>query len=88
MEDMTKSAAPQPFAALPNETPDAALSASIRAHLAYRRATQADLAAVLGISQVQVSARMRGEVRWTVAELYAVAEFLEVKPVALLKDAA
>lgn len=78
---------PQPFAVPAKPTPDQALSATIRSYLAYRQAKQSDLAAALGISQPQVSARMRGEVRWTVAELYAVADFLGVTPGSLL-DAA
>jgi transcriptional regulator with XRE-family HTH domain len=64
------------------------VSASIRSHLAYRRLTQSELAEVLGISQTQVSARMRGEVRWTVNDLYLVAEWLDVAPSALLQAAA
>lgn len=78
---------PQPFAAPPEQTPDQALSATIRSYLAYRQAKQSDLAVALGISQPQVSARMRGEVRWTVSELYTVANFLGVTPGSLL-DAA
>ena len=79
---------PRPFAQGPEQPADAAVSAAIRSHLAYRRLTQADLADALGISQTQVSARMRGEVRWTVNDLYAVAAWLDVAPASLLTAAA
>lgn len=64
-----------------------AVSGEIRAGLARSNRKQADLAACLGISQPQVSARLRGQVAWTVDELVAVAEFLGVTPGSLL-DAA
>lgn len=80
--------ATRPFALPAEPTPDDALSAAIRSHLAYRRLTQGDLAEALGVSQTQVSARLRGEVRWSVADLVAVADWLDVHPSQLLGDAA
>lgn len=85
---MANTHTPKPFGQGPEQSPDAGVSAAIRSHLAYRRLTQADLAQVLGISQTQVSARMRGEVRWTVNDLYLVAAWLDIAPSSLLQAAA
>ncbi len=68
--------------------PNVALADEIRGQLARSHRTQADLAALLGVSQPQVSARMRGEVPWRVDELVRVAEWLDVRPSVLLGDAA
>jgi transcriptional regulator with XRE-family HTH domain len=61
---------------------------NIRAEMARSDYTQARLAAVLGISQVAVSKRLRGVVPLSVPELFAVAEFLDVPPSQLLGNAA
>lgn len=68
--------------------PNVAMSDEIRGQLARAHRTQADLAAVLGVSQPQVSARMRGDVPWRVDELLKVAEWLDVAPSVLLGTAA
>ena len=44
--------------------------------MAMQAVTQAVVAEALGISQPQVSARMRGEVAWTVDELAVVCQLL------------
>lgn len=55
-----------------------AINAAIRAEMAARSVTQADLSAALAIPQSQVSARLRGVVDWRLGELYAVADRLGV----------
>ena len=50
-----------------------ATAANVRALLAYHRATQHDLAALLNVSQATVSRRIAGEVPFDVDELAAIA---------------
>jgi transcriptional regulator with XRE-family HTH domain len=64
------------------------VSAEIRAELGRQRKPQAFLAEVLDLSQVQVSARLRGEVEWRVSEVGAVAQALGVPVSQLIRDAA
>jgi transcriptional regulator with XRE-family HTH domain len=54
------------------------VGANVRAELARRGLAQGKLSPVLGISQVQVGARLRGEVSFRIDELQLVADFLEV----------
>lgn len=56
------------------------VSRQIRAALAADRRTQSELAAMLGISQPQVSARLNGSVCWSVDEVSKVATWLNIKP--------
>lgn len=65
-----------------------ALSAEIRAELARQRKHQSFLSEALGISQAQVSARLRGDVGWRVGEVATVAHALGVPLSQLIKDAA
>lgn len=58
-------------------------NATIRAELARRNLRQTSLVDVLGISQVQVNARFRGDVDWRLEDLVRVAHFLGL-PVARL----
>lgn len=53
-------------------------AANVRAELARRNLTQADLAEVLDISQAQVSARLRGRARLHLGEVALIAAFLDV----------
>lgn len=59
-------------------TPTAVTGANVRAEMARRGVSQTTLAAVLGVTQPQVSARLRGIVPFNVNELHAVAAFLDV----------
>lgn len=59
---------------------------NIRAEMARKRRTQVGLAAVLGIAQSGVSARMAGKTPFDVNELYAIAEWLDVPLSKLLVD--
>jgi transcriptional regulator with XRE-family HTH domain len=61
---------------------------NIRVEMTRHDITQAQLADLLGISQVAVSKRLRGVVPISVAELLHVAQLLHVTPADLLKDAA
>lgn len=69
------------------ETPTAVTGANVKAEMARRGITQTDLASALGITQPQVSARLRGRVAFDVNELHAVSAFLGV-PVATLLEGA
>jgi len=51
-----------------------------------RKITQAKLADVLGISQQHVSARLLGQVRFSVADLAALANYFKCTPGELLAD--
>ncbi len=64
------------------------VSGEVRAHLARSRKTQRDLSELLGISQPQVSARLRGSVVWDVDEIAAIAQWLGVPVSDLVRDAA
>lgn len=64
------------------------VAAEVRAILAYRRIPQADLAEVLGMSQVAVSRRLRGETLFDVDEVAKVAAFLGVSVAALYGEKA
>lgn len=70
----------------PMQTPLTATGASIRAEMARRGVTQAQLATHLGISQSRVSARIRGKCDWSVTELTKTAELLNVPVLSLLTD--
>lgn len=60
------------------------VAGAVRAELARRRIPQSALADRLGQSQQAVSRRLRGVVAFDVAELAAIAEFLNVPVTALL----
>ena len=63
------------------QRPSEIVAAEVRAELARRKIPQSGLVAVLGMSEVSVSRRLRGETPFDINELVAVAEFLGV-PVA------
>ena len=50
------------------------------------RRTQKQLAAILGIDQSAVSARLRGKTEWSVVDLIVTAEWLGVPPADLLPN--
>lgn len=60
---------------------------AIAEHLRSTGMTQTDLGLQLGLSQPQVSMRMRGERRWQVAELAKLAEAWGTTIDALTRDA-
>lgn len=70
-----------------SEAPTVVTGANIKAEMARRGVRQAALAAALGLSQPQVSARLRGVVPFNVNELHAVSEFLGVPVTTLLEGA-
>lgn len=55
---------------MPEDTRADRLNLEIRAHLARHRMAQKDLAALLEVSQASASARLNGQVRWTLGELW------------------
>ena len=68
-------------------TTNEVLGDEVRAWMARRRKTQADVGAVLRVTQSQVGKRLRGEIAWPVAEIVAVARFLGADPLDLLGPA-
>lgn len=64
------------------------LNSNIRAEMARRGVTQSQLAADAGFSQPALSRRLTGEAEWSVAEIYQLADALQVPLSALLPEAA
>ena len=64
------------------------LNSTIRAEMARRGVTQAELAAALDLTQPGVSARLRGRTDWRFRELATVAEALGVSVADLLAEVA
>lgn len=59
-------------------TPTQTVGANIRAEVARRGLTQAALAEVIGVSQSQLSKRLRGVIPFDVNEVAAIANALDV----------
>jgi transcriptional regulator with XRE-family HTH domain len=59
---------------------------TVRAELARRRVSQAQLSAALGVSQPAISRRLTGAVPFTVDELHAVAALLGLPAGSLLGE--
>lgn len=55
------------------------VTVGVRFQMALRHQTQADLAKVIGVSQVSVSGRLNGRVRWSVDDLDALAAYYGIK---------
>lgn len=76
---------------MPKTLTAADIAANVRAELARRAITQGAVAEALGLSQPQVSARLRGSVMFRIDELLTIAALLDLPPVALfgvIEDAA
>ncbi|MGN6245160.1 MAG: helix-turn-helix domain-containing protein [Motilibacteraceae bacterium] len=69
---------------MPNTTDS--VSANVRAEMARRGLSQTDVAAILGVSQVSVSARLRGKVAWRIDDLTALARHFGMPVADLLDD--
>jgi predicted XRE-type DNA-binding protein len=52
------------------------IAALVRAEISKQMKPQRELVELLGISQAQVSERVRGDVEWRISELVKVAEYL------------
>ena len=63
------------------------VAATVRAELARKGKTQADVSEVLGITRQGVSRRMLGSVDFKVSELYAIAQLCEIPVTTLIPDA-
>ena len=59
------------------------VAAEVRAWMARRGVRQESLAAKMGLSQSALSMRLRGRTRWTINDLAAVSEALDVPMAAL-----
>jgi transcriptional regulator with XRE-family HTH domain len=64
------------------------VESKLRAAMAGKGVRQSDLAALLGITQAQISARIRGTIEWRVSELQAVARHLGVPVTELIDEPA
>lgn len=60
------------------------VAAEVRAWMARRGVRQETLAAQMGLSQSALSMRLRGRTRWTINDLAAVSEALDVPMATLL----
>lgn len=56
----------------------------VRALMARRRVTQAQLGAVLHMSQVSVSERLHGKTPWTLRDIETLARHFDISPAVLL----
>lgn len=54
------------------------IATEVRAEISRQKKPQRELAEILGISQQQVSERVRGDVEWRISELVRVARWLDV----------
>lgn len=54
------------------------IAAQVRAEISRQMKPQRELVEILGISQAQVSERVRGDVEWRISELVKVAGYLGV----------
>lgn len=54
------------------------IAAEVRAEISRQKKPQREISDLLGISQQQVSERVRGDVEWRISELVRVAEWLDV----------
>lgn len=63
---------------MPADRAQELLNDELRAMLARRRRSHRDMGVALGVSQTQISARLRGEAEWKFADLWTVAEWLDV----------
>ena len=59
-------------------TPTAQTGANVRAEIARRGMTQAEVAAAMGVSQSQFSKRLRGTIPFNINELSTIATLLDV----------
>lgn len=72
---------------LPNSSLSTSIAAELRAEMARKRRTQADLGEVLGISQAGVSARLRGVTPIGLDELDTACKWLGVSVQTLIERA-
>lgn len=54
------------------------IAAEVRAEISRQKKPQREIADILGLSQQQVSERVRGDVEWRISELVRVADWLQV----------
>jgi len=60
------------------------ISANVRAEVARRALRQTEIAAVLNVTQSQVSKRLLGQIPFSATELVLLADLLDVAPSAFL----
>lgn len=69
---------------MPTATRLQTLNVEIRVLLLRHNLSLTDLARIIGVSQPQVSARLRGDVVWRIDELWALADRIGVPVAAIL----
>lgn len=74
--------------ALAGRTTARRVAGQVRAELARKNKTAAELAVVLGCTPQTVGRRLNGRVDFTVTEIMRIAEWLDLNASELLKDAA
>ncbi|WP_370882676.1 helix-turn-helix domain-containing protein [Kineosporia succinea] len=67
-----------------SDSPVERVAAEVRGHAAKRGLRQVDLASALGLTQGQISMRLRGKTPFTLVEIYSLAEVFMVSPAELL----
>lgn len=70
-----------------NSTHAQRIAANVRAELARKQVTQADIAERLHFSRAAIGRRTSGHVDFKITELYVIAEMLDVPVSALLGEA-
>lgn len=63
------------------------IAAQVRAEISRQMKPQRELVELLGISQAQVSERVRGDVEWRISELVKVADYLGLPVTAFVPGA-
>lgn len=71
--------------AVKSDTRSAAVAGNVRAEIARRRITTAEVAAAVGIGPASVRDRLRGRIRWADTELQSLAAHLGI-PTSVLTD--
>lgn len=71
---------------MPIATPTERVASTIRAEMARRKRTHAELAAALGLTRSSMHRRLNGEQPLNVDELHTVAAFLDVSVSTLLGE--
>lgn len=69
------------------QTPQIVITRAARQLMQRERYTQTDLARLLGLTQTNVSARLRGETRWSIDDLTKLVELQALPPITLWEEA-
>ena len=70
-----------------NPTPTERVAATVRAELGRRSMSQLDLSARTGIQRSTLNRKVTGQTQITIADLFVIADALDVAPSYLIEDA-